>query len=174
MSPEAREHSLDELARGLASGNLSRAKALKLMGATLVGGALASIPGIAWAKPKPAGRKCNHNHQCESGQCVEGLCGGGGAAPCIDVPTEQPCCRPCCCTCTYVVAGNDVASCLGGYPDDSQACFDACDAATPQGSTASAHNLACPGVPSTFSCVPAETGSGTTCSGGTPCTSSAG
>ena len=77
MSPEAREHSLDELARGLASGNLSRAKALKLMGATLVGGALASIPGIASAKPnKPEGAKCNHNHQCASEQCVGGRCGG--------------------------------------------------------------------------------------------------
>jgi hypothetical protein len=64
MSPEARDHSFDELTRGLASGSISRGKALKLMGATLVGGALASIPGIAWAKPnKPAGAKCNHNHQ---------------------------------------------------------------------------------------------------------------
>ena len=76
MSQQTTNQSLDELARGLASGNLSRAKALKLVGAALLGGALASIPGIAWAKPKPAGRKCNHNHQCESGQCVDGVCGG--------------------------------------------------------------------------------------------------
>src|SRR5215203_2258070 len=54
MSPEARDRSFDELTRGLASGTLSRGKALRLMGAALVGGALASIPGIAWAKPKPA------------------------------------------------------------------------------------------------------------------------
>jgi hypothetical protein len=91
MSPEARDHSFDELTRGLASGTLSRGKALRLMGAALVGGALASIPGIAWAKPKPAGRKCNHNHQCESGQCVDGRCLGGG-----------PICTPSCpanCSC---------------------------------------------------------------------------
>jgi hypothetical protein len=38
----AREASpFDELARGLASGELSRRKALKLMGAALVGGTLA-------------------------------------------------------------------------------------------------------------------------------------
>src|SRR5918994_2457620 len=107
MSPEARDHSFDELTRGLASGTLSRGKALKLMGATLVGGALASIPGIAWAKPnKPAGAKCNHNHQCASGQCVEGpvgrVCGGGCSscpAPCECVDPvgggQQACVEPC-------------------------------------------------------------------------------
>ena len=49
MSRETRESSFDELARGLASGNLTRGKALRLMGAALVGGALASFPGTAWA-----------------------------------------------------------------------------------------------------------------------------
>ena len=32
MSPEVRVHSFDDLARGLASGTLSRGKALRLMG----------------------------------------------------------------------------------------------------------------------------------------------
>ena len=32
MSPEARERSFDELARGLASGEVSRRKALRVMG----------------------------------------------------------------------------------------------------------------------------------------------
>ena len=41
------EHSIDELARGLASGSVSRRKALRLMGGVLVGTALASVPGIA-------------------------------------------------------------------------------------------------------------------------------
>jgi hypothetical protein len=40
-----REGSFDELAKGLAAGTLSRGKALRLMGAALVGGALASVPG---------------------------------------------------------------------------------------------------------------------------------
>ena len=111
MSPQARERSLDELAKGLASGNLSRRKALKLVGATLVGGALASIPGIASAKPnKPEGAKCNHNHQCASEQCVEGRCGSVG--PICDPPCPEgeectegrppfpPFCRPIPPTCT--------------------------------------------------------------------------
>jgi hypothetical protein len=43
------EPSFDELARGLAEGTVSRRKALRLVGAALVGGALASLPGAAWA-----------------------------------------------------------------------------------------------------------------------------
>jgi hypothetical protein len=84
MSPEARDHSFDELTRGLASGNLSRGKALKLMGAALLGGTLASIPGLAWAKPRPDGAKCKRNKHCASGQCVNGVCGGGACAGCTE------------------------------------------------------------------------------------------
>jgi hypothetical protein len=78
MSPEARESSFDELAKGLASGTLSRRKALRLMGAALVGGVLASIPGIAEAAPKgkPAGRKCKRDRQCVNGLCLSGVCSG--------------------------------------------------------------------------------------------------
>jgi hypothetical protein len=57
MSPEAGERSFDELASGLASGTLSRRRVLRLMGGALVGSALASIPGMAWARHlKPNGR----------------------------------------------------------------------------------------------------------------------
>jgi hypothetical protein len=41
--------SLDELAKGLANGTLSRGKALRLVGGALLGAALASVPGVAWA-----------------------------------------------------------------------------------------------------------------------------
>jgi hypothetical protein len=79
MSPEARERSFDELARGLASGSISRGKALKLMGAALVGGALSSlgIGGVAAAAPrcKPTGRKCKNDTQCCSLNCdSSGFC----------------------------------------------------------------------------------------------------
>ncbi len=47
-----REGSFYELAKGLPSGNFSRGKALKIMGAALVGGALAAFPGAAWSKQK--------------------------------------------------------------------------------------------------------------------------
>lgn len=46
-----REGSFEELSKGgLASVNFSRGKALRIMGAALVGGALASFPGAAWSK----------------------------------------------------------------------------------------------------------------------------
>jgi hypothetical protein len=41
--------SFDELAKGLASGRVSRGKALRLVGGALLGAALASVPGVAWA-----------------------------------------------------------------------------------------------------------------------------
>jgi hypothetical protein len=65
------KHSFDELAKGLATGEVSRRKALRLMGAALVGGALASLPGTAWAA-KPAGQQgCPIEGQVRvKGQCV--------------------------------------------------------------------------------------------------------
>jgi hypothetical protein len=79
MSPEPRDHSFDELTRGLASGTLSRGKALKLMGAALVGGTLASIPGIAGAAPKPKCPDC----PAEQCSCVKDL-GNPGQRACVE------------------------------------------------------------------------------------------
>ena len=76
MPPEARDHSFDELARGLASGDMSRGKALRLMGAALVGGALASVgSGEAAADDcKRNGKRCKKDSQCCSGNCEGGTC----------------------------------------------------------------------------------------------------
>jgi Stigma-specific protein, Stig1 len=49
------EHSLDELSRALAEDTIPRRKALRMVGGMLLGTALASIPGMAWAAP-PEGR----------------------------------------------------------------------------------------------------------------------
>lgn len=77
MTEEQRESSFDALAKGMASGTVSRGKALRLMGAALVGGTLAAIPGIALAKGpplRPNGRKCRQNSQCVSNNCQDGVC----------------------------------------------------------------------------------------------------
>jgi hypothetical protein len=79
MSPEARERSFDALATGLASGSISRGRALRLMGAALVGGTLTSLGlgGVAAADPpgcKRNGKKCKGNDQCCSGNCSSGTC----------------------------------------------------------------------------------------------------
>ncbi len=78
MARETRERSFDELARGLAEGSVTRGKALRLMGAALVGGTLASLGiGEAAAAPpgcKRNGKNCTRNNQCCSGNCSNGTC----------------------------------------------------------------------------------------------------
>ena len=66
------ELSLDELAKGLATGALSRGKAIRWMGGTLLGAALASIPGVALADDdcRRYGRRCRRDSQCCSRNCV--------------------------------------------------------------------------------------------------------
>jgi hypothetical protein len=70
----AHHERFDDLARGLATNQHSRGQVLRMLGGALVGGALASVPGMAWAKPKPR-NKCNNNGQCPEGQeCCHGSC----------------------------------------------------------------------------------------------------
>jgi hypothetical protein len=84
------EHFFDELARGLASGTVSRSKMLRLLGGVLVGGVVASIPGLAWAQPN-----------CPSGYT---LCGDG---KCYDLETNR--CN--CGACGNVCAGSERGRC---------------------------------------------------------------
>src|SRR5215216_1717647 len=69
----------DDLARGLAEGSLTRGKALRLMGAAVVGGTLGSL-GIGEAGAdapgcKRAGKHCTRDTQCcGSLVCVSGTC----------------------------------------------------------------------------------------------------
>jgi len=88
------EHSFDQLARELADGTLSRRRALKLMGAALVGSVLASVPGVAWAAkpaPCPSGvQKCGKNC-CPDGTfiCAQGKC----ACPAGTTRISNTCCQ---------------------------------------------------------------------------------
>jgi hypothetical protein len=80
--------SFDDLAKGLASGTLSRRKALRMLGAAVVGGALASFPGMAWAAPCPKTRV-----RCAGECCAEGVtaCQGTGKnKTCGPVPVTCP------------------------------------------------------------------------------------
>ena len=71
MSPEARDHSFDELAKELATGTVSRGKAIRWMGGALLGAALASVPGVALADDcRRLGRECRRDSQCCSKNCV--------------------------------------------------------------------------------------------------------
>jgi hypothetical protein len=85
----ASESSFDGLARGLADGTISRRKALRMLGATLVGGVLASIPGTAWA----ARPSCPSGMRSCRGTCVDTNtdpqnCGRCNRACSPDPPTQ--------------------------------------------------------------------------------------
>jgi hypothetical protein len=95
VSQETSNRSFDELARGLASGTLSRGKAIRLMGAALLGGALASFPGTAWAA-KGGRSSCAHFCQSlfgantpEEAECVSAAKSGEG--PCYTCTTAGGC-----------------------------------------------------------------------------------
>jgi hypothetical protein len=77
VSQQTTNQSLDELARALANGSISRGKALKLMGAALVGGTLASLgirEAVAAPPCRPVGKHCKNASRCCSERCVNGTC----------------------------------------------------------------------------------------------------
>jgi hypothetical protein len=83
--PTGIDHSLDSLARDLANGSISRRKALRLMGGVLLGGTLASIPGVALAQQggnRACVRFCKQVFPPgrERGQCISQ--GARGRGPC--------------------------------------------------------------------------------------------
>ena len=110
------ESSFDELAKSLADGKLSRRRVLKMLGGALMGGALASIPGAAWAAkggnsacakfckerfpPGPERGECISAGARGEGPCFDGNGGGTGCTahgdPCLDEfgETGQCCCNP--------------------------------------------------------------------------------
>ena len=97
MVRETRERSFDELTRALASGSISRRKALRLMGAALVGGTLASvgIGGVAGADPpgcKRNGKRCTKNRSCCSENCEGGTCAAACGANGATCNSGSDCC----------------------------------------------------------------------------------
>jgi len=101
------ELSFEDLAMGVASGTLSRRKALSLLGAALVGGALTSMPGVAWAAEggnSECVRCCKETYGPgrERGQCISAgargecpvTCDGNGGGECSG--DYEPCGDVCC------------------------------------------------------------------------------
>ena len=107
----AERHSLDDLARELGRENVSRKRALKLIGAAVVGAAVALIPGVAAAAPRPhapPGRpsdKPEHAGYGEGGRFgkrgpQEDYC--GGTYYCAD---NRDCGGGCTCDCFFEAQG---------------------------------------------------------------------
>ncbi len=168
------EHSLDELARGLATGALSRRPALRLASAALLGGALGvfGLTDLAEAKRRrkrrrtaciPCGTAAGLSPTCPaSGQCCNIISNGIGCClPCQSPPPPGPPCSPPCPT---------AQSCLNGTccPDALVCGSGASETCCPQG-TACVNNACCQlqevcGAGATAGCCPTDQccGSGTT------------
>jgi hypothetical protein len=112
VSQQTTNRSFDELARALASGSISRGKALRLMGAALLGGTLGSLGGVAAADDecKPLNKKCRKDHQCCSRNCEGGQCAAAGCpagtvrlsnGTCAKPCSGAPVCRPSCVGCAF-------------------------------------------------------------------------
>lgn len=120
------EHSFDGLAKGLASGAITRRQALRGIGFALFGGVLASIPGLAWAKPKPG--KCTKNDHCPPGQnCVNGTCSPAQPGACV---RDRDCASPedLCCNgvCTNVVFDRNNCGACGTVCPEGYICQGSC------------------------------------------------
>lgn len=146
--------SFDELAKGLTNGTLSRRKALRMFGAALVGGMLASIPGVAWAaRPEGAGRPegvgrpggCpSPRIRCRGQCCAEGVttCQGTGKNKTCGPAAPAACPVTCCCGCLYInnETGAGISTCMLGYTtldfeEGLNQCARDCQANTPEGFT---------------------------------------
>jgi hypothetical protein len=143
MSEQTRERSLDQLARALASGSLSRGKALRLMGGLLLGGTLGSLPGVAWA---------NDDDRCPEGQT---RCG----ERCVNLQRNERHCGSCfnrcrstqtCCNgrCVNLQKNeNHCGSCFHRC-EEGQECVEGVCGSTcvPTGSTCTADSECCSGI----------------------------
>jgi hypothetical protein len=136
MATETTQNSFDELARGLASGTLSRGRALRLLGGVLVGSALASVPGVALADDdcRSFGRRCRRDSQCCSRNCVrrgdEKVCGCPEGKRrcddrCVNLKTDERHCGSCSNSCE---AGQECVRgvCQGGCPSGTTTCGTEC------------------------------------------------
>ena len=123
------EYSFDELARGLASGTISRRKALKLVGSAILGaGVLAAIP----ARPAEAAecgstagctRRCRDTRRC---RCVRTVTG--------NVRCVRPCCSRRTCNQNSDCRSTELCmttNCCGGTGSDEGICVTTCQAPRP-------------------------------------------
>ncbi len=112
------EHSFDDVARGVATGTVPRRKALRILAASLFGGAFAAAPAVAVAAPKPGGTGCSISGQVrdDRGKCVcpsgTEVCGNRCVNSCPG-GTGQTLNNNCQCTC-----GNNQVLCGGNCVTD--------------------------------------------------------
>ena len=141
----AKESFFDDLARGLADGSITRGKALKLMGAAVVGGTLGSlgVGGVAVADEecKPTGKKCRKNAQCCSGKCEGNIC----VAAC---PSGQVMCGGSCVSNSCLTGQTfNTTTCQCECPSGQEVCGGSCvSSSCPTGQTLNTSTCQCEAV----------------------------
>ena len=141
--------SFDELAKGLATGAVSRRKALRWMGGALVGAVLASVPGVAWADDDrcsegltrcgdrcvnlqnnerhcgSCSNRCGLNQSCCKGRCVNPQRNERHCGSCFNRCPEGEVCMGGVCQCpsgTTLCGGNCVPDCPSGQTLNTSTC----------------------------------------------------
>jgi hypothetical protein len=145
VSQETTNRSFDELASGLASGSISRGRALRLMGAALLGGALSFTPKVAEAAITR--HQCDRAGECRNGSCcgrtdtTRGTCCGGGGTGVSCFPAAAAC-------------GTRVQTLCATTTEGETTCLAACFLNVPCNSTADCvSGSVCAVFPSGNSCV---------------------
>jgi Stigma-specific protein, Stig1 len=127
----------DDLTRALATGAVSRRKALRWMGSALVGAALASVPGVAWAACPEGQTRCGdrcvnlRTNERHCGSCrnrcrsTQTCCGGR----CVNLQRNEYHCGSCFNRCAGEGEEGDecvAGVCQGGCPSGTTLCGGAC------------------------------------------------
>ena len=115
----------DDVARGLADGSVTRGKALRLMGAALVGGALGSVGLGAEASADPPGCKRNGKFCTRPEQCCSRNCSGGSCQAQTTTTTTTTST-----TSTTTSTTSTTPACIPDFTDcaaDEQCCSGICD-----------------------------------------------
>jgi hypothetical protein len=151
MATRTTQSSLDELAKGLATGTLSRGKALRWMGGALLGAALASFPGVAWAHDRCSQGQTRCGDRCVNLETNERHCGS-----CRNrCGTKQTCCGGRCVNLNR--SERHCGSCSNRCPEGSECVGGVCQGGScPPGETVcsgcACETVAC--TPETFGCNP--------------------
>ena len=129
MSQQTTNRYFDDLARGLATGTLSRGKAIRWMGGALLGAALASVPGVAWANDcRRLGRQCRRDSQCCSRNCIR-----QGDVKVCDCPEGKTACNERCVNLDR--NDNHCGECFNRCAEDQECVDGMCRGDCPSGST---------------------------------------
>jgi len=123
------EYSFDALAKGLASGTISRRKALKLAGAAILGGGLLAFGPAREAEAAQCGSESGCNRECRTKsncRCVRTV---GGEVRCV-----HPCCSGRFCNTNRRCRDNEVCmtiNCCGSTEGREGVCVRRCGAPRP-------------------------------------------